>query len=369
MPAKKRKRKSRKTSATTKAMTWLQVIAAGLLCSCAASVYLSPAYCSLAGIFGIAFPVFLLFVLFAGGLSLLFAPKRVWISILGLLACSGSIRTYFPVNLTTPAPKTALKVVSYNTMSFGAQKKDADGNMYITNYIVGSKADIFCLQEDGCTEVNRRKAWQSICKVLPYRDSINFGKSNAVSCMSKFPIVKKEKVCSSKTNGSAAFFLLRGRKDTILIINNHLESLGLSPDERTNYSDIVLKNEHKQVRSTFSGILRKMAKSSVVRSKQADEIAAYLARHNHLPTIVAGDFNDTPISYTRYRIGEELTDCFRTSGNGFGRTYNRNAMFVRIDHIFCSSHFRPFSCHVDDDKEHSDHNPVVTYLLPDRKGN
>ncbi len=367
MPPKRKKRKSRKTTTATKMMTWLQLLAVTLLCCCAASVYVSPVHCTVIAIFGLIFPALLAFVFFIALLTLLFAPRRIWISIAGLLACCGSIRTYFPINLPTPAPKNALKVVSYNTMGFGAQKKDADGNMHITNYIVGSKADIFCLQEDGCTELNRKKAWQSIRKVLPYRDSIMVTNGNVISCMSKFPIVKKEKVCASKTNGCAAFFLLRGRKDSILVVNNHLESLGLSNNERENYGDIVLKNEHKQVRSTFSGILRKMAKSSVARSRQADEVAAYISRHRHLPTIVAGDFNDTPISYVRYRIAENLTDCFRTSGSGLGRTYNRNAMFVRIDHIFCSSHFRPFSCYVDDDKEHSDHNPVVTYLLPDKK--
>lgn len=41
----------------------------------------------------------------------------------------------------------------------------------------------------------------------------------------------------------------------------------------------------------------------------------------HYPVIVAGDFNDTPSSYTYRRLKGDMTDGFRAVGNGFGGTF------------------------------------------------
>ena len=84
-----------------------------------------------------------------------------------------------------------------------------------------------------------------------------------------------------------------------------------------------------------------------------------------LMNIVAmGDFNDTPISYAHHKICSRLTDCYRATANGIGRSFNRDAIYVRIDNIFCSSHFKPFAVRVDDTVPFSDHYPIIGYLKP-----
>ena len=78
--------------------------------------------------------------------------------------------------------------------------------------------------------------------------------------------------------------------------------------------------------------------------------------------IVCGDFNDTPVSYAHHLFCSRMTDAYRATANGVGRTFNRNAMYVRIDHIFCSEEWKPFACTIDRSIETSDHYPVSCYL-------
>ena len=78
--------------------------------------------------------------------------------------------------------------------------------------------------------------------------------------------------------------------------------------------------------------------------------------------IVCGDFNDTPISYAHHLFCRRMTDAYRATANGIGRTFNRNAMYVRIDHIFCSEEWKPYACTVDRAAEASDHYPISCYL-------
>ena len=58
-----------------------------------------------------------------------------------------------------------------------------------------------------------------------------------------------------------------------------------------------------------------------------DAVEDYLAQHKDKPVILCGDFNDTPISYTRHRVASlGLTDAFREAGQGFGFSFRRNAI-------------------------------------------
>ena len=79
--------------------------------------------------------------------------------------------------------------------------------------------------------------------------------------------------------------------------------------------------------------------------------------------IVCGDFNDSPVSYTHHRIAScGLTDAFVAAGNGLGRSFNRDAIVVRIDNILHSKHWKAYRCEVDDSNKDSDHYPIACYL-------
>ena len=98
------------------------------------------------------------------------------------------------------------------------------------------------------------------------------------------------------------------------------------------------------------------------RAIQARIVNEFVETHSDYPIILCGDFNDTPISYTRHTIATHLNDCFVSAGCGLGLSFNRKGFNLRIDHIMCSDDYEPVRCFVDSEMDASDHYPVVCWL-------
>ena len=136
----------------------------------------------------------------------------------------------------------------------------------------------------------------------------------------------------------------------------------LSGDERSEYHELVKSPTKADKVHGKLTLVRKIATGGYERAMQADTLAQFIDRHKGRKLIVMGDFNDTPISYAHHQVCSRLTDCFRATGNGIGRSFNRVAIYVRIDNIFCSSHFKPYAMGIDTSVSWSDHYPMVGYL-------
>ena len=82
---------------------------------------------------------------------------------------------------------------------------------------------------------------------------------------------------------------------------------------------------------------------------------------SNLPSIVTGDFNDVPNSYTYFNIKGNWQDCFLKKDFGIGKTYLSLAPTLRIDYILADNRFsvKQFDM-VDEDL--SDHMMLVTDL-------
>ena len=78
-------------------------------------------------------------------------------------------------------------------------------------------------------------------------------------------------------------------------------------------------------------------------------------------SLVLGDFNDNPLSYTYFRLLRGRHDSFTKAGKGFGATYRTLWPLLRIDYILCSDPMRPTQCEVIKTTG-SDHRPVVATL-------
>lgn len=338
---------------------WVSVL---MLWACAASVYVPPSWCGYVGIFGLAFPFFLGGTLCMLAAGILFSPRQAWIPLVGMALSFGSIRTYVPFNLTSEAPRGSIKVMTYNVMGWGNASNYEDDRNRTMRYVAQERPDIFCYQEGyAARDIYDRYIVPEIREHCPYLDTLRIGE-NVLGCFSRFPIVGKEHLCGSATNGAVAFKLLSERGDTLLVVNCHLESMHLSRSEREGYSRLVHRGKEAERDTLSRQLAAKIAFHTKLRGHQADTVAAYVKRHAGWPVIVCGDFNDSPISYARYTVGRGLTDAFRASGNGMGRSFNRDAIVVRIDHMFCSSHWKPYGCRVDQTADYSDHYPLITYL-------
>lgn len=278
-----------------------------------------------------------------------------------LLWCGAPLLSF---NFKSPPPKTAIKVISYNTLFLGGPCEDPiTGENNVAKYLEIRKADIACLQEVPSFDGYYEQRVFPVMKHAKYHDGLLFN-GVFIAMFSHYPIVRHELVCQDEGNGSVAFWTVRAPGDTILVINNHLKSVGLSMEDREEFKEMVHAPESKISRQGSKTILSKITHAAAARAAMADKVAAFIDRHRGTPMIVCGDFNDTPISYAYRRVGKGLTDAFVSTGRGFGRSFNRDAIFVRIDHMFCSEEFTPYAAYVDSRIKCSDHYPIVAYFEP-----
>lgn len=308
---------------------------------------------------GLAFPVFLVINLCFLAFFLVVRKKYALVPLAGLVLGYSPVRTYCPLNVPRDVPPGALKVLSYNVQSFVADNPPEGSPNPVLDYVIGSDADIVCLQEARLDEA----ILDAVKGVYEYSDSVfHPSHGECLVLLSKFPIVEKSRIdYKSRSNLSAVFKVKIGR-DTVTVVNNHFESTGLSQADRTGFKQMMKGNSDKDtIKAESRRLALKLGEAVKVRAPQVDAVAAYV-KDCRGPVILCGDFNDSPISYARRTLANLLTDCYVATGNGPGISYHHNAFFVRIDNIMCSSHWLPYRCKVDRSIGYSDHYPIYCWL-------
>lgn len=333
-----------------------------LLLAVAYSDHLNPAEYPLLACAGMLIPFFLMANLMFVPFWVLFSWKRLLIPVLGFLLAYPAIRVYMPLHGQGTPPEGSLRIVSYNVCIFGGNYKYEHAFDTIFTYLKAQQADIVCLQEDShqpLSDYERYYPYNDTTRVA-YTPTIGY---NYVGIHTRFPILKKEKIeYDSRTNGSVAYYL-NVNGDTIIVINNHLESSHLNSKDRNRYEKMIKGGMSRDTATTETVMIAgKLSEAMAIRAVQADSVHSYVERHKQYPIIVCGDFNDTPISYVRRKMAEGLTDCYVESGRGPGLSYNRRGFNFRIDNLMCSSHFKPHACEIDSKMDASDHYPLLCWL-------
>lgn len=313
---------------------------------------------------GLAFPVFVLINLGFLVFWLIFKPRRAIIPIMGFVCGYSPIRRYLPLNVGREIPENAIKVITYNVNHIAYDRfKTADNP--ILQYLVKQKADILCLQESGYKKELRQLTDSLLLPVYPYHETMrsHSNESDLLAIYTRYPILKKELIeYESKGNVSVAFHLLVDG-DTVVVVNNHLQSIGYTESDKDAFNQIIKGETNKEVAEVESRkIVDKYQKAMVQRYPQVDSVLNYIDKYAGYSMIVCGDFNDGPISYTRRMLSRNLVDCFVESGTGLGITYHKKRFYVRIDHILCSDDWMPYKCVVDNEIKESDHYPVICWL-------
>lgn len=113
---------------------------------------------------------------------------------------------------------------------------------------------------------------------------------------------------ASLNNGSIAY-KIKVNGDTLLVVNNHLESNKLTEKDKEVYREMMKDPDKQKVSQGSRLLIRKLAEASAIRAVQADSIARLVAGYKGGGIIVCGDFNDSPISYTHRVVGEGLNDA------------------------------------------------------------
>ena len=337
----------------------------------------SPCSIMLFAFLGLVFPFLLLInMLFAIWWLLLFKWKFLLANIVVFIICSGQIFTYFPFNSKTKEiPNDCIKILTYNVMRYNQYKNHTEEKPNgIITYILELDADIACIQEYGAVAgmprlISEEKIDKAFKKKYPYRKHLTIinsgGEISGNAVYSKFPIKSSQKIpFESRHNGSFCLELdINGKNVTL--INNHLESNKLSSGDIVGYNELLkgIKTlDSKKIEAMSDVMKNRLSVSYRARAKQAELVSEYVRNSKNPYIIVCGDFNDTPISYSRHTIMSGLLkDAFAETGLGMGVSYNKNKFWFRIDYILYSKNIKAYNCTVDKIKD-SDHYPVWTYL-------
>lgn len=309
-----------------------------------------------------AFPFFAIGVLLFMAFWIFVQWKYAFVSIATLIVGHVPMQKYAPVTSPDEDTTGTLKIMSYNVHGFVAPDAVADTvtiNL-LKDYLKNSDADIICLQEAYLFPGKKEK----IEHLYKYMESVEDPALGiGLLCLSKYPIEKAERIAYESKGNLSACFHVRYKGELLRIMSNHLESIKLSQDEKEEFKSYV-KQALKDKSEGMEGSMRiadHIRKATVIRQSQAETIAE-LVGNDAKNTIVLGDFNDTPLSYTHYLMDKKLKDCYAERGWLTGFSYVNHGMFVRIDHTFCSDDFEPVKCYVDKSVEYSDHYPIITYL-------
>lgn len=320
---------------------------------------------------GLAFPVlFILNICFVIYWLFLWEWRFLLIGVCAFLICWGPVSKYFPYHARTKdIPKeNVLKVLTYNVMGFAYKNHSKDSPNKIIQYIADSGADIVCLQEYAAGKSDNFLTNRKVNRALdmyPYRSLIPINSSGylnfGIAVFSKYPITNSRRIkYESVSNGSSVHEInVNGKQLTL--INNHLESFKLTMEDRSRYKAFI-KNLSTDTFDGIKGALeQKLGPAFKIRAKQAEAVAAEIAKAKGDYILVCGDFNDTPISYAHRTIQGPLVDSFAESGQGMGITYNQNMFWFRIDNILHSPNMKSINCTVDKIR-YSDHYPLWCYL-------
>lgn len=340
------------------------LIALGLLLT-GYSYMLNPVRFGIIALAGYGFPVFLLLTLASLVFTTLYYKRHLFIPVLALLLAYNPVSLYVPFHATQEEPEGALTILSYNTHSWGMsdateEEKERCG-IDVVQYIADSGADIVCLQESPLVCGATKNIDSLLTERYPYRDYVTDTTYAQVTILSRFPIKRTEHLHTTTNNGGTAYWLDVNGKE-LIVVNNHLQTTGLSIEQREEFSDIV-HGKNKPTKSASKNIVKQLLSASRLRVPQAEAVATFVRSHNHggegTPIIVCGDFNDIPQSYTHHVIASSLTDCYQSTARGMGYSFSRYGMRVRIDNVLCTNDITPYNFFVDSSIKASDHYPIL----------
>ena len=134
--------------------------------------------------------------------------------------------------------------------------------------------------------------------------------------------------------------IIKKGAENIRVYNVHLHSNKLSPKaiawEKDEEVLITAKNAIKSSKSVFTKLLQGYKQ----RGSEANLSAFVIEESAAYPTIVCGDLNDLPSSYSYFNIRGQLDDAFLERAYGIGPTYNGKVSFLRIDYLFFTKKLR-----------------------------
>jgi len=351
-------------------LLWSNICLVAALLLSAWLPYLNPTRYWITGFSGFFFPIlFPLCIFFIGCWALFKKWKYLAINIIGMACCIPAALSTWGIHifhnniLSKEKAPNQFTLMTYNTSSMGLERYVTDKDKEITIYeaIAAGSPGILCLQEFYSNDNPEKEQHIQRIKTLgsysyhyftcdkTHWESWHYG----IVLFSRYPIVAANAIqCGESKVGSGSSFL-----QADLVIEG--DTLRVFSVQLTSY---MFGNEDYQHMKApkGTGLIAKMRRTFETRSAQALQLAALVAESPY-PTVVCGDFNDIPVSFTYKTISSNMRDVFLETGAGWGRTLSYLSPTLRIDYILAQP-----SINVHDSKvfkvSPSEHFPVMACL-------
>ncbi|MBR1637215.1 MAG: endonuclease/exonuclease/phosphatase family protein [Bacteroidales bacterium] len=330
----------------------LMLLAGSMLLLSCLSVFVDPSKAWWIAVLGVLyFPL----VLLNGGLlvwAVIRWSKAAWIPLIPLLCALPLFGRVLQFSSGADDPTgEEVRIVSWNVGHFAqsGNRKIPDAAVCadsVARFLRACQADIICLQEVFTQDARSiRRELEARFPGYHFEYYMNLAPAGSYGnvTLSRQPILNKGKLDFPHSANLAVWtdHEIRGRR--IRVYNCHLESYSL---KWNGHDSTLVRTTEKKLRASIHR-----------RPRQVEQVLSHMAEVR-VPSVVAGDFNDSPVSFTYRKFLEGRQDAFVAAGRCIGATY-RYIPFLRIDYVFCPPDAAVSSCRVERVKL-SDHYPIIT---------
>lgn len=312
------------------------------------SVLIPPSFFGIAVLIGFTIPFFLIL----NSIQFFYLLVRLKITLLfpfiGLIAGLPFIFSSISFHTSNVSGSGSVSVLSYNAKLFRQKNTYGQFSTDMIQWVVEDDSHIKCIQEfstnDGWDALNvTGKLTGRGYYAYTFQSKMRDNEHNlGLAIFSRSEIINSGVIWEDTTSLNAIIFIdLLSSRDTLRIYNVHLTSMNLDLTSGGN--------------SRF--MTHRLIESAVRRSDQVSRLIEH-ARSSPHPTIICGDFNESPYGFNYRKVVNSFTNSFENAGSGFGFTYNNRIFPLRIDHQFYGKEVRVLDYSVDYKMNISDHFPT-----------
>lgn len=340
--------------------TLLSICAIFLLASYL-SIFINPAKAWFMTIFGLLYVPLLVLNIVLLLWAAVRRSKAAVIPLLALLPSAFVVGKFYRAEGKEQPDAHGIKIVSYNVGRFSLYSNSAMSSCEecadsVFEFLKKQDADIICLQEffsKNPDRIGKMLARRMKGYDIQYFVNVNDAGGYGNVTMSRFPAIVKGRIAFDHSSNMALYSGYVIGRDTLRVYNCHFESYNLSLSR-------LATAFRKDYRVAMKQAEEKMKRSITRRPKQVEQVLQDIEQCGE-NVIVAGDFNDNPMSYTYQRLCRHRKDSFEEAGSGSGSTFSLLSPFLRIDYILFPEEYRAFE-HKVMHKDFSDHYPISTII-------
>ncbi|HLT41610.1 MAG TPA: endonuclease/exonuclease/phosphatase family protein [Sphingobacteriaceae bacterium] len=320
---------------------------------------------------GIAYPILLLITVLFIAYWLFRKPKVALLSVLSLLIGWNSLTktVQFGSNVEEEQNSSFLRIMSYNVHLFkgyGTSSK-VHTTQDILKIFKEVDPDIICIQKFYTRKKGEKDVRRSLIKALGYKHyyfeevAENDFDAYGIAIFSKYPIVETGNLpinIALKNVNRIQYADIKKDDKVVRVYNVHLQSIGFKKEDYA-FINNRLSNVDEDLSSTRR-IGGRLKNAFIKRSEQVNLLYDHI-QQCEIPYVVAGDFNDTPTSYSVNKIARDMNNAFAEKGSGWGVTYNGDFPNFQIDYILASKEFKVKTFGIRPERI-SDHYPIWSDL-------